>query len=63
MMEETGSRANDWEITQVGEEDTDGQVERKNGGWSCDQTRCLITPRTPPVRSHLSRRRWGRVPV
>ena len=57
--EETGSEADDWEIKQVGEEDTDGQVERKNGGWSCDQTRRLITPRAP-VRSHLSRRRWGR---
>ncbi len=57
--EETGSAANNWETKQVGEEDTDSQIDRENGGWSCDQTRCLITPRAP-VRSHLSRRRWGR---
>lgn len=60
--EETGSEANEWEIKPVGEVDTDGRIERKNDGRWCDQTRRLITP-TAPVRSHLSRRRWGRLPV
>ena len=56
------SEANEREIEEVGKVDADGQIERENGGRRCDQTRRPITPGAA-VRSHPSRRRWGRIPV